>query len=125
MKKKDDLREQFAAYVHEAWSGWMQYMFSKTRPRADGNRYVHRDIVLPEVFVTRWQHQCATPYSKLTGEEKESDRAEADKILARFATQLQALVEWIEEPCLSRDSKVYCRAMDDVLSKLRALGLVE
>ncbi len=38
---------------------------------------------------------------------------------------VQELAQWSQEPCLSRDSKAYCRAMDDVLGKMRALGLVE
>jgi len=45
--------------------------------------------------------------------------------LAHTETQLRTFVAWVEEPCLSRNSKVYCRAMGDVLAKLRELGLVK
>jgi len=38
---------------------------------------------------------------------------------------IQVLAEWTKEPCLSRDSKAYCRAMDDVLGKMHLLKLVK
>jgi hypothetical protein len=29
IRTRDVVREELAAYAHEAWSGWMRYMFSK------------------------------------------------------------------------------------------------
>lgn len=81
-----DSREALAEYAHEAWSGWMEYMFSKGEYGwADG------EWVMPKWAVERWQRQMSTPYAELPEEEKESDRAEADKMLAIVErTTLQA-----------------------------------
>lgn len=38
---------------------------------------------------------------------------------------VQALVVWSQEPCLSRDSRAYSRAMNDLLNKMKTLGLVK
>lgn len=69
-------REALADYAHEAWSGWMKYMFSKAEPNDDGT------WTMPAWAVERWQRQMSTPYADLPEEEKASDRAEADKMLA-------------------------------------------
>jgi hypothetical protein len=68
-------REQLAAYAHEAWSGWMEYLFSK----CDKQKY---ELIIPAWAVERWGRQMHTPYADLSDKEKESDRAEADKMLA-------------------------------------------
>jgi hypothetical protein len=70
-----DVREQLAAYAHQAWSGWMKYMFGKSRQRGDGS------VVVPPDLVARWIRQMHTPYEELPEEEKESDRKEADEML--------------------------------------------
>jgi len=72
----DDPREQLAAYAHEAWSGWMKYLYQHTSINRDG-----QVIISPEQS-RRWTRQMDTPYADLPENEKESDRAEADKMLA-------------------------------------------
>lgn len=72
----ESLREALAAYAHEAWAGWMLYMFSKS-PRNDFGQ-----VVIPVDLVTRWARQMNTPYAILPESEKKSDRDEADKMLA-------------------------------------------
>jgi len=68
-------REQLAAYAHEAWSGWMRYLFSlSTYPDSSGAK-------IPGELVERWLRQLNTPYIDLSEAEKDSDRAEADKML--------------------------------------------
>lgn len=69
----DELREQLAAYSHEAWAGWMRYLFSRCEPSDSG--------VIPPWAVARWTRQMHTAYADLPEEEKASDRDEADKIL--------------------------------------------
>ncbi len=71
-------REELAAYAHNAWRGWMMYLFSKCTNSSvkDG------DMVIPKESVDRWKRQVATPYFDLTEEEKKSDRKEADIILS-------------------------------------------
>ena len=67
-------REELANYAHEAWSGWMRYMFGKSIENIDGS------VTIPADSVRRWKRQCATKYEDLPEEEKESDRDEADKM---------------------------------------------
>lgn len=63
--------EELAEYAHSAWSGWMEYLFSKCT-RAMGG-----DFIIPAEFVERWKRQASTPYLELPEDEKESDRKEA------------------------------------------------
>ncbi len=70
----DTQREELAAYAHEAWSGWMAYLFSKCSATDDGT------VVIPKWAVDRWQRQACTSYEDLSETEKASDRDEADKI---------------------------------------------
>ena len=51
-------------------------MFSQTRLNIDGSETV------PAELVARWRRQMNTEYPDLPDKEKESDRKEADKILA-------------------------------------------
>lgn len=71
-----NLREELAALCHEQWSGWMRYLFEKSTENEDGT------VTIPAWAVTRWKHQTETAYADLTGQEQDSDRAEADKFLA-------------------------------------------
>jgi hypothetical protein len=84
-----DVREQLADYAHGAWSGWMEYLFSKCRPDyyVDDIHTPNGDLVIPQWAVERWRRQAATPYADLPESEKESDRAEADKMLAIVARE--------------------------------------
>lgn len=78
-----DIREELAAYAHEAWSGWMRYMFDKGEARQiaiDGG--ISTKWLMPSELYHRWQRQMRTPYADLPEAEKESDRKEADAILA-------------------------------------------
>jgi hypothetical protein len=77
----NELREALAAYAHEAWSGWMRWMFEhggQVTSHVHGQSYW---VMLPEKY-ERWQRQMSTPYADLPENEKASDRAEADKMLA-------------------------------------------
>lgn len=60
------LVEALAKYAHDAWSGWMKYQIGRSKHE----------------FLARWIRQMNTEYKDLPEEEKESDRAEARKILA-------------------------------------------
>lgn len=75
----DDLREKLAAYAHEAWSGWMRYLFSRSEHGLTGRE------TIPAELVKRWARQMNTPYADLPENEKESDRKEADRMLAIMA----------------------------------------
>jgi hypothetical protein len=72
----DNLRIRLARYSHDqAWSGWMKYMFSKGTFNPDGS------WTMPMEYVERWMRQSETLYDNLSEREKESDLAEADKMI--------------------------------------------
>ena len=77
--------EKLADLAHEQWSGWMQYFFTKCAVQPDGC------VVIPPDLVKRWSRQMTTTYAELPESEKQSDRVEAGKMLARVfsLTQLQ------------------------------------
>jgi hypothetical protein len=70
------LREQLASLQHEIWAHWMQYLFSVSIHNPDGS------ITIPHDKVARWKRQASTPYESLPQGENESDKEQADKILA-------------------------------------------
>ena len=75
-------REQLAKYAHDAWSGWMKYLFEKSIPYKPGEIQAEEGaVIIPKWAVARWKRQLATQYNDLPESEKESDRREADKIL--------------------------------------------
>jgi hypothetical protein len=79
---KDQQEELLAAYAHEAWAGWMRYMFDKGEWRIVSNDQGLPVKVwfMPDGVADRWTRQMNTPYAHLPESEKESDRAEAQKI---------------------------------------------
>jgi len=77
----DDLREQLAAYAHEAWAGWMRYLFKAGTTNPDGS------FTIQPWAVERWTRQMNTDYAALPDAEKESDRHEADEILEIIAAR--------------------------------------
>ena len=76
-----DLREALAEYAHAAWSGWMDYMFEMS-----GGAHLDGTLAVPADLTERWKRQMTTPYSELSAGEKDSDRDEADKMLAIVGT---------------------------------------
>ena len=70
------MRERLAALCHRQWSGWMNYLFSKGTFNLDGT------WTMPKWAVDRWRRQKNTPYMNLSEEEKDNDRAEADRLIA-------------------------------------------
>lgn len=75
LKKPKVDREALADLCHRQWSGWMEYLFKKSRQTPDGS------VVIPRDLVERWWRQVKTPYDKLSPEEQDSDRKEADRFL--------------------------------------------
>lgn len=52
--KENDVREKLAEYAHNAWSGWMKYLFDKSIINNDGT------CTIPKWAVERWQRQLNT-----------------------------------------------------------------
>lgn len=73
------MREKLAAYAHKTWTGWIRYMIANSRMNKDGS------MTIPPRLVERWQRQMMTDYEGLSEAEKQSDRVEADRILAAVA----------------------------------------
>jgi len=86
--RKVDLREALACYAHEAWSGWMKYMFTRGHRIVDGEGWEETFQLNTESY-QRWLRQMETHYSDLPEEEKKSDREEADKMIDIFANNLK------------------------------------
>lgn len=74
----DNLKEELADIAHDAWSGWMKYLFEKGNKNDDGTFTINKDSV------ERWERQMKTDYKDLSEKEKDSDRIEADKYLKAF-----------------------------------------
>ncbi len=74
----NELTRNLAKYAHEAWSGWMKYMFVKCEINDDGT------MTIPADLVARWTRQSSTAYEDLPAEEQLSDVDEAHKMLAIF-----------------------------------------
>lgn len=72
----NDTRERLAEYAHAAWAGWMRYLFEKSIQVKGGA------VTIPIWAANRWKRQMDTEYDDLPEKEKESDRHEADKMLA-------------------------------------------
>jgi hypothetical protein len=69
------MREALADLAHQQWSGWMRHMLDKCHDDEEGN------VVIPRGYALALARQMGTPYAELTEEEKDADRAEADKFL--------------------------------------------
>jgi len=80
------LRERLAEVAHQQWSGWMRHLFDRSTFNEDGTVTMSKEDAL------RWLRQIATPYSELPEEEQESDRKEADKVLAMIEEDLRRAI---------------------------------
>lgn len=70
-----EVLEKLAAYAHQAWAEWMQYLFDKSQSNSDGT------VTIPSWAVQRWQRQLNTSYADLLEQEKNLDRLEAGKMM--------------------------------------------
>lgn len=75
-KEKNLLREKLSDIQHEIWSTWMIYLFKISIYNNDGT------YTIPVDKVEHWKRQISTPYGELSEIEKDSDRKQADKIIA-------------------------------------------
>ena len=62
----EEMTEVLADLEHKQWRHWTKYFLENLTPEN----------------IARWQSQIKTPYSQLSGKEKESDRKWARKVLA-------------------------------------------
>lgn len=109
-------KEAVADLVHNQWTGWMKYLFSKCEFNDDGT------VTIPAWAVERWKRQTATVFLELPSEEKETDLAEAKKVISAFSvlpkeTEHRLLVELTEE----RQQRIESNAL--LFAAARALGM--
>ena len=76
------LCEELSDYAHEAWSGWMEYLFQHSSPIFPDGSQGQPAMQIPAELTARWKRQLSTPYAELPENVKESDRKEADRMLA-------------------------------------------
>ena len=97
-------REKLAELAHSQWSGWMGYLFSKCIDyKPDSVQAEEGAVIMPKWAVDRWKRQAETAYIDLTTEEMDSDRAEADKFLAVFESQLATVTQELADVKAERD----------------------
>jgi hypothetical protein len=101
VRNPGDLREALAALQHDIWAHWMKYQFSCCHDEYDLVLLPQGDPtggrIIPAEKVERWQRQTNQHYDMLSEKERDSDREQADKILAllerpELLPTLQALV---------------------------------
>ena len=83
-EQRAELRESLAAVQHDIWAHFMRYLVSECHTATDdwsGNPV----LLIPTDKVDRWKRQMDTAYADLTEKEKDSDREQADKVLAVLA----------------------------------------
>lgn len=78
----DELLELLAAAEHERWARWQQYLHDQCEVRIDGA------LVIPAELAIRWATQIATPYERLSEDERESDREQVRRYLPIIARAL-------------------------------------
>ena len=75
------MKEKLAVLMHEIWGEWWDYVFQRGyRAQIEGEW--NSSFIVPDDLVERWNRQKATPYDDLSESEKDSDREQADKVLA-------------------------------------------
>lgn len=71
----EEVNEALAEYAHDAWAGWMRYLFRFGVQHDDGR------FTIDAEKVARWRRQMETAYADLSEAEKVSDRKEAAEII--------------------------------------------
>ena len=70
-----EVREALAEYAHDAWAGWMMYLFGKCIEQDDGT------AIIPKWAVLRWRRQVSMSYKSLSSDEQGADYREADRMI--------------------------------------------
>ena len=118
METNDErLREMLASLSHEIWAHWMKYLFS----RCDTEIY-NLGPVIDWSDAERWLRQIDTTYTDLTEREKDSDREQADKIIAvlkEFENNERARMPITSVSGSSSTDDDICNAIDEVVNGSR------
>ena len=71
-----DIREPLDDYDNDVRSRWMKHLFLVCEKTETGS------VVIPPELVAKWKRQIETSYRDLSETEKQSDLAEADRVIA-------------------------------------------
>lgn len=80
--ENEALVDSLAAVEHERWAHWQQYLHDQCQRTEDGS------LVIPVELVKRWSTQIATPFPRLSEEERESDRDQVRRYLPLIVKEL-------------------------------------
>lgn len=80
-------REAVADLVHQIWSHWAKYQITCGKLNSDAS------FTISAALTERWIRQMNTVYKDLTETEKESDRHQADKIIALLDSQREREID--------------------------------
>jgi len=118
----DVVHTRFAGIAHEAWAGWMKFLFHVSEQREDGS------VVIPAGRVARWRQLISVPYEALSEDDQAGDLVEADKYLAvvqpmleQTAAQSIALRGQVNEILFSYDDETPCQTISAGLVRIRRL----
>jgi hypothetical protein len=106
----DELKEQIAHIIHEQWSHWMRYLFSRTQNTQQGF------TLIPQEWADRWKKQMDMPYARLSEKEKDSDRELADGYIILVNNELQNLREQLAvcDACCKERVKEVAKTVVDI-----------
>lgn len=82
-----ELRENLSSEMHNIWIHWMTYLQGEVEWREDIG------WIIPEDVIIGWQRQMRTPYCELSEREKDSDRSQADRVIALLGGYPNATVD--------------------------------
>lgn len=120
-----ELREAIASVQHEIWAHWMKHLFSccgetdfKLPEDLSEPTAPPRESVIPADKEKRWQRQIETPYAELSEKEKDSDREQADKVLAVLRDSGEGVLKPFYE-ALEEADRLYAQlaAVDEALAE--------
>lgn len=86
------MREKLAALMHEIWGIWTNHIFQQSSWDRESD-----SLIIPGHLVERWSRQMGTCYDALSEKEKDSDRREADKVLALFEKRRERTLAAVED----------------------------
>jgi len=72
---KDELRQELAAYAHDTWANYVEFLLRESREGDAGT------IIIPTVLVDKLNWRTSLPYESLPEEIQQSYLEEADRML--------------------------------------------
>lgn len=84
------LKEKLAAIEHERWADWQSWVHELDINR-DFRDYPCEMVIRADVK-ERWKRLIATPYSKLSEKEKNSDREQVDRYWSLVETYIKQAI---------------------------------